>query len=235
MHRFDTHLEYGLLLSKGSVLAVYVDVFNLFNFQEITGVNQTYTTSELRPIVDGKPVRGEGLDLHPDQAPGGDAEIQGAVRTVHQHGHPRHDPLAGADDLEGLLHPAALGDDVLDHQHPLARGDLESAPQHQPALLLLGEDEPEPELTGDFLPDHQPAHGGGDDGGGRQVPELGGQRGSEPLDQGHLLQRNRALEKLAAVQTAPENEMAVEQRARRAERLQGFLGGHGVVARRKRS
>ena len=68
VHRFDTHVEYDLLLSKGATLAVYMDVFNLFNFQQVTGVNQSYTASELRPIVGGKPIRGEDGKLTPDPA-----------------------------------------------------------------------------------------------------------------------------------------------------------------------
>ena len=46
------------------------------------------------------------------------------------------------------------------------------------------------------------------------------------FDDGHLLQRERALKVLAAVQAAAENEMAFEQRAAVVENLEDFVLCH---------
>ncbi|MEZ4300464.1 MAG: TonB-dependent receptor [Polyangiaceae bacterium] len=60
-HSIDTHLQYDLKLSKDSMLSVYMDVFNLFNFQEATAVDEDYTFGTVNPIVDGTTA-----DLSPD-------------------------------------------------------------------------------------------------------------------------------------------------------------------------
>jgi hypothetical protein len=57
VHRFDGHLQYDLKLSKASALSVYMDIFNIFNFQEVTLVDEDYTFSVVNPIIDGKPVK----------------------------------------------------------------------------------------------------------------------------------------------------------------------------------
>lgn len=54
-HSVDTHLQYDLRLSKESQLSVYMDVFNLFNFQETTAIDEDYTFTDLDPVLDPKP------------------------------------------------------------------------------------------------------------------------------------------------------------------------------------
>jgi hypothetical protein len=51
---------------------------------------------------------------------------------------------------------------------------------------------------------------------------LGGERRAEFFHDGHLLQRERALKKLAAVQPAAQDEMAFEQRAASREKFAGL-------------
>ena len=83
------------------------------------------------------------------------------------------------------------------------------------------------QLAGDFLAEHQPAHGRRDDGATPRERTLAGERSAELLDGGHLLQGDGALEELPAVQPAAQDEMAFEQRAGVAENLQNFVFGHG--------
>ena len=67
LHRFNTHVQYDLALSASARLSVFVDVFNLFNFQQVTAVDQNYTFAQVRPLVGERPVRvGDGLE--PDAA-----------------------------------------------------------------------------------------------------------------------------------------------------------------------
>ncbi|MFO0743340.1 MAG: TonB-dependent receptor, partial [Labilithrix sp.] len=65
VHRFDGHLQYDLKLSKASALSVYMDIFNIFNFQEVTAVDEDYTFSEVTPLVDAKPVKGADGKMGP--------------------------------------------------------------------------------------------------------------------------------------------------------------------------
>ena len=49
----DTHFGFGVDLERGRRLMVTLDVFNLFNFQEVTATDQTYTTADVLPVVNG--------------------------------------------------------------------------------------------------------------------------------------------------------------------------------------
>ena len=53
MHNIDLKLGYSVKLSKASMLGVTVDVFNIFNFQASTLVDQRYTTSDVLPCQSG--------------------------------------------------------------------------------------------------------------------------------------------------------------------------------------
>lgn len=52
-YSLDTSLGYVMKITKEQTVTVSVDVFNLFNFQEITGRDERYTTSDVLPIVGG--------------------------------------------------------------------------------------------------------------------------------------------------------------------------------------
>jgi hypothetical protein len=43
----------GYQFSKTNAVTVGVDIFNLFNFQQATGFDQTYTLADVRPVKDG--------------------------------------------------------------------------------------------------------------------------------------------------------------------------------------
>jgi hypothetical protein len=139
----------------------------------------------------------------------------------------------GADDIESFLHASSFCDDVFDDENALAGSDFKSASQNQFALLFFDEDEPAAELSGDFLSKDQPAHGGGDDGLGVERADWLGEGGAELLDDGHLLQGEGALKILAAMESASEDEMALEERAGFAEDAQHFVFGHGRDSKRR--
>jgi hypothetical protein len=67
-HGIDTHVQYDLKLSKNAQLSVYMDIFNMFNFQETTAIDEDYSFGEIAPIVDGKPVKNADGKLEPDPA-----------------------------------------------------------------------------------------------------------------------------------------------------------------------
>jgi len=133
----------------------------------------------------------------------------------------------GADDVDGFLDAAALGDDVLDDEHFFARRNFEAAAQDEFAILFFHKYKAGLELAGDFLAEDEPTHGRRNDGGGAERTNASGKRGAEFFNGGHLLERDGALEELPAVQAAAKEEMAFEQRAGVAEDLQHFVFGHG--------
>ena len=51
----DSNVGVNYRVSKDSVVSFTLDVFNLFNFQGIEQVDQTYTTLNVQPFKDGKP------------------------------------------------------------------------------------------------------------------------------------------------------------------------------------
>lgn len=53
VHNIDAHLGYELRFTRDSALTVALDVFNVFNFQAATRLDQTYTTEDVLPIPDG--------------------------------------------------------------------------------------------------------------------------------------------------------------------------------------
>jgi hypothetical protein len=56
VHRFDGHVQYDVKLSKDSALSISMDIFNIFNFQETTLIDEDYTFSDVLPLKDGKPI-----------------------------------------------------------------------------------------------------------------------------------------------------------------------------------
>jgi hypothetical protein len=53
VHSFDANLTAGLLLGKDKAVTFGVDVFNLFNLQSVTNVDQNYTFANVRAISGG--------------------------------------------------------------------------------------------------------------------------------------------------------------------------------------
>ncbi len=53
VHTIDGHLGLNYRLSRDNVATVNLDVFNLFNFQAATAVDQTYSTDDVYPIANG--------------------------------------------------------------------------------------------------------------------------------------------------------------------------------------
>jgi hypothetical protein len=83
VHSIDPHVGYAVDITKDSTFEIAVDVFNVFNFQAVTRVDEVFTTQGVRPIRDGSrgdiagckdPARGDcnletadGSPLQPDQ------------------------------------------------------------------------------------------------------------------------------------------------------------------------
>jgi hypothetical protein len=53
VHSIDPHVGYSVDITKSSTFEVAVDVFNVFNFQAVTKVDEDLTTEGALPIRDG--------------------------------------------------------------------------------------------------------------------------------------------------------------------------------------
>jgi hypothetical protein len=140
-----------------------------------------------------------------------DAQIEGSIGSIDQHGDADRRSLRFPDDGQGFLNPPALGHDILDHQHPFPRLYLEASTEDESAFLLLHKDESGSKLTGNFLTNHQTTHGRGNHRLDLQMANPVGERRTETLDDGHLLESERALEELTGMKSAPEYKVAVQQ------------------------
>lgn len=58
IHRIDTRLSYDYRLTDTNVVSASVDVFNLFNFQGATAVDNRYTNADVQPVINGTPPQG---------------------------------------------------------------------------------------------------------------------------------------------------------------------------------
>ncbi|WP_426749467.1 TonB-dependent receptor [Myxococcus sp. Y35] len=61
INTIDSNIGVNYRVGKDSVVSFTLDVFNLFNFQGVTGVDQTYTLRNIKPIPNGTPADLENL------------------------------------------------------------------------------------------------------------------------------------------------------------------------------
>ena len=137
-----------------------------------------------------------------------DTKINCAIGAIHDHRYADHFPTVRADDLHGFFDTAALSDDVFNDKDAFAGRNLEAAAKGEFAFLLFDEDETTAELAGDFLTDDEAAHRGRNHGGGGEGSNLLGKGMAEFFDNGHFLEGERALEELARMKAAAEDEMS---------------------------
>ena len=141
-----------------------------------------------------------------------------------------NDPGAGAAEaLDHFSGAAAGGDHVLDHHDRLSRFDRETAPQnHLPRGFALGEDGAGAKSARHFVANDDAAQRGRSHGFHREARNERAQRGreqrAEMLSVLGMLEHQRALQVLAAVQTAGQAEMPAQIRAGLVEQIQNWVG-----------
>jgi len=62
VHRIDANLGLNYKLSKDNILTANMDVFNIFNFQTVTAVDENFTFGTLAPIEGGTKAQADALD-----------------------------------------------------------------------------------------------------------------------------------------------------------------------------
>ena len=71
INSIDSNVGVNYRVSKDSVVSFTLDVFNLFNFQGVDSVDESYTFSQVLPVYDPKTqTGGTAADLPTDTSPG---------------------------------------------------------------------------------------------------------------------------------------------------------------------
>lgn len=129
-----------------------------------------------------------------------------------------------SNNINCLLHTATTRHDVLGHDESLSRLDLETS-HHETALaVLLDEDVTRIQMARDLLADHDATDRGRNDRVVLVAAQFVGKQAAHMRGDARMLEQDRALEKLTAVQATAKNKMAVQQCAGLAEEIEDF--GH---------
>lgn len=183
-----------------------------------------------------KGVRRVGGKIEAEEGSAGDGKGGLAFATVDQHRDADGRSAQSSHDLEGFPDPTAAGDDIFHEEDFFAGMNDEIPPQGEPtgaigSGFLFGEEKTRARLAGHFLTDHETAHGRSQD--RRKIP------GWQPLQQHfsqagdpvHPFANPRALEKMPAVQTAPQDKMSAQESPRILEYLEYFfiLMSHATI------
>ena len=163
-------------------------------------------------------VRGKVLNIHFDQADERTTEIWFHFSaSINNHADRGNGAATGENDIDCFLNAAAAGDDVFDDDEFFIRRDLKAAAQNKFAILFFDKDVAFAQLAADFLADNNSAEGRGDDCIAIKFAQSIGEPSTNSCRNVGMLKEYRALEILPAVQTGPQNEVSIEQRARFAE------------------
>lgn len=173
----------------------------------------------------GQGVRLVGGETQLQQGDGGDVETRAAGAAIDQHRDARDCAAGLADEFDAFVHASAAGHDVLHDQHGLPGCEREAAPQDEDVVFLFGKDVADLGPPGDFLPDHESAHRGGED--GLELEALGAHFLEQELGQAlhciHALAHLSALKVVAAVQAGAQHEVPFEQSAGADKNIEDFL------------
>ncbi|WP_224366478.1 TonB-dependent receptor [Hyalangium versicolor] len=71
VHNFDGHVGFNQRLTKDNVVTLSLDVFNLFNFQQYTEVDQSFTFTRVYALENGETIK----DVEACRSSGGDCKV----------------------------------------------------------------------------------------------------------------------------------------------------------------
>jgi hypothetical protein len=118
-----------------------------------------------------------------------------------------------ADDVYRFLDTPAAGDNVFGDNEALVRPDLEAAPQDETARVFLDKNVAFAECASHLLSHDNSAKSRGNDRVAFDMAQLVSEPSANVRRHVGVLEEEGALEELPAVQTRPENEMPVQERA----------------------
>jgi hypothetical protein len=166
----------------------------------------------------------KSLDCHLNQAEEWATEIRTRSAAAVDDDSDAHDFAAVLpDDVDCFLHAAAAGDDVFGYDEAFVRRNLEAAPEDEAASFLFGKDMAFAQGTSHFLPDNDSTESWRNDSIALNSAEFIGELAADARRDLGMLEEERTLEELPAVQARAEQEMSVEQRARFSEKRQQIV------------
>jgi hypothetical protein len=166
----------------------------------------------------------EGLGIHLDQANKWTAIVRSLSATsVDDDADAGNFAAMRADDVDRFLDASASGYDVFGHDEPLVGPNLKTTPEDEAAHVFFHENVPFPERAAHFLADNDATKGRGDDGVAFESAQFIREPSTNIGGNVGMLQKQRALEKLPAVQARAQNEMALKQRPSPAKERKQIL------------
>jgi hypothetical protein len=129
----------------------------------------------------------------------------------------RNDSAMSANNVNGLLDAAATCDYIFSNDKFFALLDSESAAKSESSRFFLGKNVAFAQRATDFLADNDSAERGRDHGVAFEIAQTIGELAANVRGDVGVLQQNRTLKVLPAVQSRAQDKMAIEQRAGFAE------------------
>src|SRR5262249_46325569 len=173
----------------------------------------------------------EILNRHLDQAYERTFKIRLRIAAaIDNYADRRDDPAMGTDDIDCFLNTAAARHHILHDDEFFVRRNLKTAAQGKFAFVLFDKDVAFAEGTPDFLADNNSPESWGDDRVTIKFPQFIGELSAHLRSDVGVLQEDRTLEILAAMQARAQNEVAIQQRTGLAEKREKIFA-HFVVGR----
>lgn len=161
-----------------------------------------------------KIVRLECLDAHLDQADKWTSEIGPvAAGTIHHHPNGRNNSAAPTDDVDRFLNTPSARHHIFGDDESFARCNLKTAPQHQSAPIFFGENVALAQRAPDFLVDDDSAERRRNHRIALNGIQFFCETSANIRDNPSVLEQERALKILPAVQPGTQDKMTIKQRA----------------------
>jgi len=135
-------------------------------------------------------------------------------------------------DVDCFLDAPTAGHDIFDDDEFFIRRNLKTASQNKFAIFFFDKDVAFSQRPGDFLADNNSAKGRGDHRVAIKIAQFVGEPSTHSRGDVGVLKEYRALKILPAVQTGPQNEVALEQSpgfAEKGEKIFAHLGSAGML------
>jgi len=181
----------------------------------------------------GERIGRKSLRGHLNQTHKGAPKVgKGSATAIDNRSRRHHHSAKSTDDVDGFLNAAAARDDILRDNEALTWKHLKATHDKASVPIFLDEDVTGTEMTCHFLTDDNAAYGGGDNRWLLAVylrmegTELLSQLAADLSGYRGILQKQGTLEKVAAMESGTENEMAVEEGTGLFEESENV--GHGI-------
>jgi len=178
-------------------------------------------------------VCGKRLNIHFGQTDERTAEVWFRITAaVDNHADCGNGSAVGANDVDCFLHASAARHDIFDHDEFFVGRNLETAAQGELAIFFFNKDVAFTQRPPDFLANNNSAQSRGDDCIAIKLAQFVGKLSAHLRSDVGMLQEDRTLEILAAMQAGAQNEVAIEKRAGLTEQPEEIVFHRRTTGRR---